>query len=110
MGGAGGHMGHNARSLGGGVDLLRFSIGVIVNAQLLGKIGSFSASFSFRELPSDPGLYRTRGNQRKERAHRGGFIRRGLVDRTHAPLTSFFWYFADFLLRSMNIWPADAAI
>ena len=61
-----GHMGYNARSLGGGVDLSRAPIGVVVNAQLLGKIGSSPDSFSFRELPSDPGRYRTRGGQRKE--------------------------------------------
>ena len=48
------------------MDLLRLPSKIIQIAQLLGAIGPFPASVSFRELPSASGLFRTRGGHRME--------------------------------------------
>ena len=53
-------------SIEGEVDLLRSLIEIPDKAQLLGAIGPFHASVSFRELPSASGRYRTRGGHRAE--------------------------------------------
>ena len=48
------------------MDLLRPPSEIIQKTQLLGAIGPFPASLSFRGLPSASGIFRTRGGHRAE--------------------------------------------